>query len=759
MLTLEPPFYRLGELTVFRDHADPDLFHYLPGRPRLAGRGDGGDDDAPRFTLYKYRRDLTDNPELDPTRGRGAGLALFEVELPADRLVMAQMEVASQSGRPDARLSPVVFRSGTVSTLLAHAEGDGLVEDLIDRHPAPITPPHRAAFAVALSAEGATLFERAAAGGELPFGVVYDLRFLALSPSLHARVTMDYERIYDRFAASVGFTYYVSVKLDVDLAWLLENEAITIEITSFSDAEDARRQQERVLDLVKARVVADFFRSGIPPRQEQGTGMLGELLGGLMGGSGEVTSASAFFVLKARYEAVREVKHHELLFAGRTAVELPHTAVGLISTLAGDDGDGAGGEGGGVRVVELDLDDPFFSALDVRVSSAIDFASLPDLTAAVAHLAHGDHRKSFEFTPGPATPGRFQVPLTDPRADRYGWEVEYHFDPSLGTGPTRIVAGPFSSRARVLVVDPFEHFRHRRLRLHRGPVDPAEVPRLRVDLRLRDTAAGVDLVRSEVILDEQRPEVVWRHRLPVAPAGIAGAAGAAEAAGAAASPPLRLLARTSWEDARGELHRGDEVVVEGEDFVALGPYRDLLEVSVQSVASWERLSQVLAELRYRDGDHLVEQRLRFDPETAASQTVRFPLLDPTRRGYAWRQTLFTVDGTVAESDWQEADRAVLVVGREPAGPREVRIVWVGAPGAALGLRVDLWPLAAGGAGSEGEMVSTFLRAGETEGRVALPPAAGALDYRYKVSRFTAAGEEPVKEGTGTGALLVVQTGG
>jgi hypothetical protein len=32
---------------------------------------------------------------------------------------------------------------------------------------------------------------------------------------------MDYERIYDRFAASVGFTYYVSVKLDVDLAWLL----------------------------------------------------------------------------------------------------------------------------------------------------------------------------------------------------------------------------------------------------------------------------------------------------------------------------------------------------------------------------------------------------------------------------------------------------------------------------------------------------------------------------------------------------------
>jgi hypothetical protein len=303
-----------------------------------------------------------------------------------------------------------------------------MVEDLTDTHPAPLTPPHRSAFAVALSAEGATLFERAAAGGELPFGVVYDLRFLALSPSLNARVTMDYERIYDRFAASVGFTYYVSVKLDVDLAWLLQNEAITIEITAFSDAEDARRQQERVLDLVKARVVADFFRSGIPPRQEQGTGVLGELLGGMMGGSGEVTSASAFFVLKARYEAVRETRHHEMLFAGRTAVELPHTAVGLISTLAGD-------EDSGIRVEQLDLDDPFFSALDVKVASAVDFESLPDLTAAAVHLAHGDHRKSFELTPEANAAGRFQVPLTDPRGDEYTWEAEYHFDPALQSMP------------------------------------------------------------------------------------------------------------------------------------------------------------------------------------------------------------------------------------------------------------------------------------------------------------------------------------
>src|SRR5690349_5879192 len=158
MLTIEPPFYQIRGVTVFRDHADPDQFWVLPPPPRLVRDEEGG----PAFTLYKYRRDLTDNPALDPTRARGAGLAMFEVEAALERPVLLQAEVAGLSGRPDARLSPVLFRSGEVRALLAHAEGDSFVEDLAESRVAPIASPHRAAFALALTAEGATLFEQAA---------------------------------------------------------------------------------------------------------------------------------------------------------------------------------------------------------------------------------------------------------------------------------------------------------------------------------------------------------------------------------------------------------------------------------------------------------------------------------------------------------------------------------------------------------------------------------------------------------------------
>jgi len=194
MLTIEPPYYSVRGITIFRDHADQDQFYYLPGAVALARTGP---DQALAFTLYKYRRDLTDNPALDPSKARGAGLALMETEIPLAKPQAVLADLSSQAQRPNAKLSPVFFRSGVVHALAAHSSGDTMIEDLVESSTAPVTSPYHAAFALALTAEGATLFEQAAKGGTIPVGVVYEMKFLALTPSLHARVTMDYDRIYD----------------------------------------------------------------------------------------------------------------------------------------------------------------------------------------------------------------------------------------------------------------------------------------------------------------------------------------------------------------------------------------------------------------------------------------------------------------------------------------------------------------------------------------------------------------------------------
>jgi hypothetical protein len=730
VVIIEPPFYQVRGATILRDHEHPDQLHLLPPTARLAAAGDGL-----AFTLYKYRRDLTDNPELDPTRAKGAGLALFEVEASVANLGAIQAEAAALAGRPDARLSPVLFRSGTVQAIVAHAEGDRFIEDLVDRRAAPLTYPHHTAFAMALSAEGATLFDAAARGGLLPVGVAFELRFLALTPSLHARVHMDYDRIYDHFAASVGFVYYyVSARLDLDLAWLVEHDLIQIEIIAFTDDEDRDRQQKLVMDLVRTRIQNDFFRTGIPAEPEQGmAGPLGQLLAGMVGGSGsKVTSASALFVLKAKYEAVKERKEHDLLFDGRTAVELTHVITGTLASMTA--------EGPEPTILEIDLDDRYFSSLDVQVLSTIDFQEMDDLLEMAVHLSHGDHRESYRFSPTDPGPYRIQVALDDPRDDEYEYSVEYHFDPDLGGGATLVTAGPYRSRHRVLVIDPLAHLRYLRLRVLLGPVDPAQVPRIHVHLRVQGEPGQPDLVRDTVTLDAQQPELLWRQRLPMA-----------------FSTP-QILARTEWEDPTGAVHPGDQTEVTGDSFVALGPFRDVLAVSVFPAVDWAGVSQVLVELRYEQGDYRQDRALTFTAAGGgAAQPVQIPLLDPDLRSYWWRQVLLRNDGTTSDTDWAEVDQALLVVGREPAPPGAVRVVWVGDAAGAFGLQIDFWVAQASG---DEENVPVFLRAGEGETTVRLPLGdQGGLRYRYQVRRIGPEGDEVVAVGEGETALLVVRATG
>ena len=729
MLTIEPPFYFINDTTVFRDHQDPALFYFLPGLPKLAESAGGQ-----AFTLYKYRRDLVDNPDSDPTRAKGGGLAMLEVEIAPPNIPALQDEVARQSGRGDARLVPVMFASADVHALIAHADGDKMISDLVETHPVQLVAPHHAAFALALTAEGATLIDRAARGGSVPVGVVYEMRLRALTPSMHARVAMNYDQMYDSFSASLGFTYYVSAKLDLEIASLIERDLIHIEITSFTDAADQERQRQLVMGLVTARVQSDFFRTGLPPSEDAAapSGALAQLLGGMTGGS-KVTSASALFVLKAKYEVVKQERDFVLIYDGRTTVELTHTCAGYLSTMTKD--------GPEPDIKEIDLTDPFFATLKLQVDSVVDFAALADLRTVSVNFSFADHRTGFLFSPTAAGPFGFEAALAHPAADDYQYDVDYDFDSDAGAGPSRISAGPFKSRNRVLVIDPLLHFRYRRVRFALGPLDLARVPQLRIHARVPGDPDGADdLASADFFLNADAREHLWRVHLP------------------STAQPIRVLARTEWEDAQGQPHPGDESEVTGDAYLALGPYRGVMSIMLQPATDWSRVNQLLVEIRYQNGEDVVDRRFDF---TAAgkgvAQVMDIPLLDPARRQYQWRQTFVNADGTSDGIDWATADFDVLVVGERKKTTADLRIEWVGATGDILGLRVDLWATTPSG---DEQNLSIFMRApGETEKTATLPlDTDGKLNYRFEVRKLTAGGEGLVRSGQGqTTALLVVQS--
>ncbi len=730
MLTIEAPYYFIKGNIVFRDHQDADQFYCLPGTPKLPVKNDKLD-----FTLYKYRFDITDNPGSDPTRAKGAGLALFSTEIPAANLQALRDEVASQSGRGSARLTPVVFTTASVHALIARTDGDNLISDLVETHPAPIVSPHHAAFALALTAEGATFMEAAVKGGTSPVGVVYEMRFLALSPAVNAKVRMQYDRVYDDFSVSLGFTYYyVSAKLDLELEALIERDVIHIEIVSFTDAADDERQRQIVMNLISARIKQDFFHSGLPPQQDDSapTGPLAQLLGASASNS-KVSSASALFVLKARYDLQTELKEFNLVYDGRAAIELSHTSSGFLSTIVKD--------GPSPNIQEIDLHDSFFATLDVQLHSTIDFAALTELKAATLNLSFGDHRTSYIFSPSTVGPFRFAAALARPDQDQYQYDIDYDFDTDAGSGAARLSAGPFQSRSRALVIDPMIHFHHRRISFLLGPLDLSQVPQIHVHVRVSPGEGKEDLASEGIVLNANNRQQIWRLHLPLT------------------APSFTVLARIDWEDAHGVVHTGDESEVTSESVVALGPYRDLLSIQILPAADWNSVSQVVVEIRYQDDDNLIDNQFIFtSAQKSAPQHLDIPLLDPAKRQYTWRETIMFLDGTTETRDWATVDSALLVVGEKKKTTGDVQIVWVGQPGDIFGLRIDIW---AKDAADNEQNVSVFLRAAaETQKSATLPLGAGGqFDYRFEVHRVSADGDQLVRSGDSQhSALLVVQSG-
>jgi hypothetical protein len=742
VLTIEAPLSAHG-VTIFRDHQDPDQFYFLPGLPALTS-----------FTLYKYRVAVASDGS-DATKAPGAGMALFEVEIPQPKLAPLVDEIKQTTGRENPRLTQVLFSSADVHAVLPRqGDNDQLFPDLAETHAAPLTTPHHTAFGLALTAAGATFMQRAATAPPppdddgtgtpapapetaIPVGVVYELRFLALTPALHARVTMNYEQIYSKFSASVSLQYYyVKAALDLDLAWLVEHDYVKIDITQFTDDDDAKRQRDLVMQLVTARIQNDFFKSGLPAEQDsaQPSGPLASLLGGLVGGSGKnINSSSAMFVLKAKYEMTNQQKDFTLVYDSRTAVELTHTASAHLSTLA---------QGKSPKILEIDTSDPFFAKLNVKVLSVLDFDSLADVLDGTVNVTfHDKQPASYLLSRAGSGPFTYEVALPSPTDDQYTYDVKYDFDLDHGQGPARLEAGPFPSRSRALVVNPLLHFRYRQVRFVLGPVDPAMVPRIHMRVRVPGQERGApDFAREEFVLSAAQPEHVFRVHGPIA------------------GDPFRVRARANWEDAHGTIHDGDESEVAANALLVLGPYVETVPLYVSPSAEWAALTQIVIEVLYQDGDYVLDKTLTF-PAAAkgAAQRLAIPLLDATKRRYKWRMTVFKNDGTSTQTDWAEADGTVLAPSTIVKTTADVRVVWVGSPGDAFGLRVDVF--AENPSGDE-SLVSTFLRAGVDGDKVVQLPfdRDGHLAYRFTATKIGPSGETVVRSATGqTTTLIVVQT--
>ena len=109
MLSLER-MLTVDDVTVFRDHADPNQFWYLPGPVTLATRPGSN---QPAFSFLKYKPAVADGGV------KGGGFAMLEtvLEMTPQRLNRIRAAVSSEPGVTQPTLASVPFETGTVQCI------------------------------------------------------------------------------------------------------------------------------------------------------------------------------------------------------------------------------------------------------------------------------------------------------------------------------------------------------------------------------------------------------------------------------------------------------------------------------------------------------------------------------------------------------------------------------------------------------------------------------------------------------------------
>ncbi len=277
MLSLDRPITVDG-LSVYRDHADPSRFWYLPGTVSLARRQDG----QPALTLLVFR------PADEGGPGEGGGFMMFEttLELSDKQRQKIESRVMAEPGViPPVSLNPPPFENGSVQCIALNLQGPGgteaepgpdgtffAVEKILGATMPAMDAANRAAFSLVLDQDGAVIMNEALLKGTTPVGVVYSLSYLALRPALDVEIVADLKMVYNGLSAALEGQYmFVKAGIEAAFEFLKSKGAITIKVINFTDEADEKAQEEWALKLFTDHLLGTWFTPTLSPGQTKST--------------------------------------------------------------------------------------------------------------------------------------------------------------------------------------------------------------------------------------------------------------------------------------------------------------------------------------------------------------------------------------------------------------------------------------------------------------------------------------------------------
>ena len=266
MIDLGKPYGIHEGLIFYGDHENDSIVYYLPDEIKFAQKENGD----PAVYLQVFQEDKILSGGIDELRKTAGSILQLDAvcEVSPERLKKAVESVRDEFGLPK-NLSPAtpLWNDGSVDLITLDGSTTGsdstFVKTVVgSARPSLGSLDLKSIFNIRFDRMGTELIYSAMKGGKGSLvGLMYDLQYTAMRPSVQLRISADLSRCQDtvrhNLDAEVQLTYYVDLSLAAQLEWLTkkmeDNGDIKVELLSTVETPE----EKKIVD----ELVKDFKES------------------------------------------------------------------------------------------------------------------------------------------------------------------------------------------------------------------------------------------------------------------------------------------------------------------------------------------------------------------------------------------------------------------------------------------------------------------------------------------------------------------
>lgn len=256
MLNLQPPFLDVGNLRIYTDDTDKDIFYYINQRPRLCFDENG----KPALSIYAVVPESGVGKDNDSILETGLSVDVDLGILP-EEMEAVNEAIKKNFGRNPKTLSPAPLHKGEVTFSMAQKEGSENAKNwyVTSGFRPSMIGTNRVSLAIRTTGEDAKRLVAALSSNQVMAIIHYDLEVVGITPVYKAYMRADMQMVYHHLQEKTKHSYiFYNSDVEKIVDDLKETNALVVEIEE-TDPDIKAEAMKSLMNELKTEVIKNFF--------------------------------------------------------------------------------------------------------------------------------------------------------------------------------------------------------------------------------------------------------------------------------------------------------------------------------------------------------------------------------------------------------------------------------------------------------------------------------------------------------------------